>query len=131
MNEQIRNLTRDLSTRGPGEVEHLRSLAAAFGVELPADYLEFMGETDGADGSVGERYLDLWPVAAVLSTAASEPRYEDVLLFAGDGANTIFGFDAQRGGEIVEGDWIGLNRDELIRHGRSLAELLENLAAER
>jgi hypothetical protein len=35
----------------------------------------------------------------------------------GDGANTVYGFDRFRDGEIVEGDWIGLNRDELIAHG--------------
>jgi hypothetical protein len=50
------------------------------------------------------------------------------LLFARDGVNTIYGFDARAGGEIVEGDWIELNRDALIRHGKSFTAFLEALA---
>jgi hypothetical protein len=58
----------------------------------------------------------------------STPRYEGVVLFAGDGANTVYGFDRFRDGEIVEGDWIGLNRDELIAHGKTLAEFLRSIS---
>ena len=41
-----------------------------------------------------------------MQTAQLPPRYDDVMLFAGDGANTIYGFDARSDGEIVEGDWM-------------------------
>jgi hypothetical protein len=34
-------------------------------------------------------------------------------------------------GEIVEGDWIGLSRDELIRHGKTLTEFLRNISGQR
>jgi hypothetical protein len=50
-----------------------------------------------------------------------------VLLFAGNGANTIYGFNAAADGEIVEGDRIGLNQHELIRRGTSFTEFLEAL----
>jgi hypothetical protein len=106
----------------------VRAAAGAHGVELPGDYVEFMGESDGALGDVGEEYLELWPVQEILETAVGETPYEGVLLFAGNGANAIYGFDAQREGEIVEGDWIGLRRDQLISHGRTLKEFLQSLA---
>lgn len=54
-----------------------------------------------------------------------QQRYEDVFLFAGDGSKTIYGFDAAHDNEIVEGDWIGLNRDEMIVHGHTLRRFLE------
>jgi hypothetical protein len=110
-------------------IEALRALAERVGVELPAEYLEFMARSDGGAGEVGSAWIELWPVGEILEAASGEPRYAGVLLFAGDGANTIYGFDALAGGEIVEGDWVGLNRDELIRRGRSFAGFLETLAA--
>jgi hypothetical protein len=128
MDEELRSLTRGLETREPGDVEAVRAAAGAHGVELPGDYLEFMGESDGALGDVGEEYLELWPLQEILETAVGETPYEGVLLFAGNGANAIYGFDAQREGEIVEGDWIGLRRDQLISHGRTLKEFLQSLA---
>jgi hypothetical protein len=131
MDEELRQLVSDLSTRPPGDVEALAAAAGAHGVELPDDYLELMEATDGALGAVGEHYIELWPVQEVLETALGETPYEGVLLFAGDGANTVYGFDGRSAGEIVEGDWIGLGRDELIAHGRTLTELLQNLAADR
>jgi hypothetical protein len=53
----------------------------------------------------------------VLTELESGSHYEGVVLFAGDGANTVYGFDSLRNGLVVEGDWIGLNRDEVIPHG--------------
>jgi hypothetical protein len=131
MDDGLRDLVANLDTRPPGDVAALKAAAGAHGVELPGDYLDFMASSDGADGNVGERYIELWPVQRVLETALGETPYDGVLLFAGNGANTIYGFDGQSAGEIVEGDWIGLAPDELIPHGRTLTELLENLAADR
>jgi len=85
-----------------------------------------MASSDGGDGDVGDGWIEIWPVSRVLSELDSGPRYEGVLLFAGDGANTVYGFD--RDGAVVEGDWIGLNRDELIHHG-SFPEFLRSLAS--
>jgi hypothetical protein len=74
--------------------------------------------------------IELWPVARIESVRESSPRYTGVL-FAGHVADTIYGFDGSRDGEIVEGDWVGLNRDELIPHGRTLTALLRGLDAEK
>jgi hypothetical protein len=56
-----------------------------------------------------------------------EPRYEGVLLFAGDGGNKVYGFDSARGSEIIEGDWIGLARNEVISHGQKEPHTLARL----
>ena len=128
---RIAELTREIERkRRPGDVDLLLRIAREAGLQLPADYVEFMRGADGGEGDVGEALLRLWPVQEIAEEAQAAPRYDGVLLFAGDGANTIYGFDAHNGGEIVEGDWIGLNRDELIPHGRTFLDLLESLAAE-
>jgi len=127
--DELRSLLRAVEIREPADVAALNAVAAASGTPLPKDYLAFMATSDG---EVGAGWIELWPVARIESVRESSPRYEGVLLFAGDGANTIYGFDGSRDGEIVEGDWIGLDREELIPHGRTLTALLRGLdAAER
>jgi hypothetical protein len=86
-----------------------------------------MAQTNGGDGEFGSTWIEFWPVHEILDVAAREPRYEGVLLFAGSGANTIYGFDAAADGEIVEGDWIGLRQDQLIRHGIGFTQFLDAL----
>ena len=97
-------------------------------MSLPHDYLSFMALSDGCDGDLGETWIEIWPAARVLGELERKPRYEGVVVFGGDGANTVYGFDRFRDGEVVEGDWIGLNRDELIAHG-TFADFVTALAA--
>lgn len=121
-------LTRGLMTRPPAQLDALYALARARGLTLPGDYVEFMSASDGGEGDVGNGYVELWPVHKTLEVADRYSVYEDFLAFAGDGKNTIYGFDLRASGEAVEGDWIGLERHELIRHGRTLTELLRAVA---
>lgn len=119
--------TRELVTSSPGRIDELRALAKARGIELPQDYIEFMASSDGS-GDVGDGYIELWPVRKILFAADAPPPYEDFLAFAGDGANTVYGFDLRVSGEIVEGDRIGFARDEVIHHGRTLTALLRSIS---
>lgn len=129
MDDRLEALIGGLDRRPPADVAALVEIAAARGVTLPSDYVEFMTQSDGGDGDVGLSWLELWPVAEIRDAAeASEQRYDGVLLFAGDGGNTVYGFDSLHGNEIVEGDWIGLRRDQLVRRGRTLAEFLQSLS---
>lgn len=111
----------------PGDLEALRALAASCSIRLPADYLDYMASSNGGEGPVGDGWIALWPVWEIVDHQPTN--YEDFLAFAGNGGNVIYGFDAKRGGEIVEGDLIGLGRHEVIPHGRTLTELLRHIAA--
>jgi hypothetical protein len=115
--EETERLLAGVARRPPPDRVALERLLAIAGLRLPDEYVAFMESSDGGDGDVGERWLELWPISRVLDDLLGEPHYNDVVLFAGDGANTVYGFDRGRAGEVVEGDWIGLRRDELIRHG--------------
>jgi hypothetical protein len=120
-----------LVRKPPADPALLSELVANAGVTLAGEYVAFMESSDGAEGDVGNRWVEIWPVERVLEQLESALHYEGVVLFAGDGANTVFGFDRFRDGEVVEGDWIGLNRDELIPHGRTrtFIEFLRSLAS--
>jgi hypothetical protein len=39
----------------------------------------------------------------------------------------VFGFDRTRGGDVVEGDWVGLTREEVVPHG-PFKEFLQGLS---
>jgi hypothetical protein len=123
-----RHLTGDLICERPGDTALLRRLATRMGIVLPFDYVEFMALSDGGAGNVGDGYLEIWDTTGVASIASDNPtRYGDLLLFAGDGANTVYGFESVTS-DILEGDWIGLARDELMPRGRTLTDLLIHIA---
>ena len=118
-----------LDTRAPPDPATVERLTAAAGMTLPNEYLTFMASSDGGEGDLGRTWIEIWPAARVLGELESRPpHYGGVVLFAGNGANTVYGFDRFRDGEVVEGDWIGLNRDELIAHG-TFANFVTNLVA--
>ena len=128
MTPDVERLLEVMTRRPPSDPAALSELVARAEVVLPDDYLAVMRASDGGEGDVGERWVEIWPVARVLEQLETPPHYEGVVLFAGDGANTVFGFDRFRDGQIVEGDWIGLNRDELIVHGATFTDFLRSLA---
>jgi len=124
---ELQQLLVDVTLRPPADRELLDRLREA-SVALPEDYLAFMETSDGGEGDVGRAWLELWPASRVIAELASEPRYEGVALFAGDGANTVYGFDDFRNGAVVEGDWIGLARTELIPRGKTFTDFLRSLS---
>ncbi len=128
MNDELETLLANVSRREPASADALARLPVELGIPLPDDYAAFMKASNGGEGEVGSAWIEIWPVERVGDDPDASPHYQGVVLFAGNGANTIYGFDRFRDGEIVEGDWIGLSRDELIRHGKTLTELLRNIS---
>jgi hypothetical protein len=128
MHPEVERLLASVTRRQPPDPGLLKEMVASAALTLADDYVQFMRTSDGGEGDVGERWIEIWPVERVLEQLESPPHYEGVVLFAGDGANTVFGFDRFRDGQIVEGDWIGLNRDELIPHGATFTDFLRSLA---
>jgi hypothetical protein len=128
MDERLQALLTSTGPRLPADIATLCDIAATHGVELPDDYIEFMTRSDGGEGDLASTWIQMWSVDRINQTidGGANP-YEGVLLFAGDGANTVYGFDAANDSEIIEGDWIGLSRDDLIRHGKSLSSFLADL----
>lgn len=127
-NDVVRTLST-LDKRVPADPATVERLTAAAAMNLPDEYLRFMASSDGGEGDLGRTWIEIWPAARVLGELESRPPHcVGVVLFAGTGANTVYGFRSLRDGEVVEGDWIGLNRDELIAHA-TFANFVTNLAA--
>src|SRR2546425_12757513 len=91
-NDVVRTLST-LDKRVPADPATVERLTAAAGMNLPDEYLRFMASSDGGEGDLGRTWIEIWPAARVLGELESRPPHcGGVVLFAGTGANTGYGF---------------------------------------
>ena len=98
----------------PAEPNVVEDLSSRLGVNLPADYLEFLRQHDGGEGFIGDNYIILWK-AEELADFNREYEVEKyapgILLFGADGGGEGYGFDTQSEGmPIVRVPFIGMER---------------------
>lgn len=136
MNDDLEALASGLERTGgvfPGDLERLVSSLHA---QLPADYLEFMRVSNGAEGPVGEdAYVVLWPVEEIFELNETY-RVDDfapgLVLFGTDGGNTGFAFDRRaEDPQIVSVPLVGMSLGEVELRGSTLTALLRGLSASR
>ena len=126
MNEELKTLFKDFVFDRQSDI----SVTEINGVTLPRDYLEFVIENGGGEGSVGEEgYLQLWSLGEL--TEQNE-FYEvgellpNCALIGTDLSGSKFGVN--RNGEFFAvPDDMGLDSDEIIILCRSFEELIEKI----
>ncbi len=96
MEEHFATLVREMTT-APGAAESaLAELREKVGIGLPADYLAFLRWSNGAAGTSGENYIEIWTAEEVASDShLFEESVPEILFIAGDGAEAVFGFDTR------------------------------------
>jgi hypothetical protein len=135
VNEELSRLVSTLDTT-PGAAPHaLADMAATLNVQLPDDYVDFMRFSNGAEGSVGESYLVVWPVDEIVDLNQTY-RVDDfapgLVLFGGDGGNTGYAFDKRSAPpRIVEVPLIGMDVNATEYCGASFVEFLRYVARDR
>ena len=106
-----------------GELERLRERAA-----LPADFLEFLGSSNGGEGFLGEAYVVIWSVEDIveLNKLYEVERYAPgLLLFGSDGGGEGYAFDTtQEGPPVVRVPLVGMNRSLMCVEGRSFGDFV-------
>lgn len=106
----------------PPHPDDLHWLRKQVGSVVPAAYLAFMEQHDGATADAGE----LWCAADVgrgRDVAPEVDHLAEFVLFGSDGGLEVFAFDER--GEVVVVPWIGSEQDA-IPHG-SFTEFLTRL----
>jgi hypothetical protein len=125
--------------RPPASVEVVRSVERATGVVFPADYVDFMTESNGAEGPIGNSaaYLSLWPIEKIVPLNADYRAAEfwpGLVLFGSDGGGEAYGFMADALNpdrcRVVDVPFIGRWPEDAIEHGHSLLDLLRSLVSE-
>lgn len=97
--------------------------------ELPAGYIEFMSETNGADISFKNRYLILWPLTDLISLNQEYGVDEfapDFFLIGSNGGDTAYGIN-RKSGNIYEMPFIGMSNEEAVFISNDFNGLLNEL----
>jgi hypothetical protein len=80
--------------RGPARKDDLRAARSIAAGALSEDYLEFLRVSDGAEGWVGQNYVQISSARSAADTTAAFARWVPGLyFFTGDGAAGLFAFD--------------------------------------
>ena len=132
--QEIRRLTAGLRKPQGASRQSLEKAGKALGIAFPDDYVEFMLESDGAEGPIGKSsYLALYPVGALVDNQrnyAVDELAPGLVLFGSDGGGTAYAFDKRSSAvEIVEVPFIPLSLEEARPVGRSFESFLAFLAA--
>ncbi len=135
MNSKILELTKKLKkTKGASDVS-LKKLETDLGFSLPADYVEFMRSTNGAEGFVGGNYyLILWPVEEIIPSNkgyAVDEFTPSLKIFGSNGGGTAYAFDTRSNEvSIVEMPFVSISLDEVKPCGVTFLDFLQYLAAQ-
>jgi len=101
-------------------------------IGAPADFVEFVGSFDGAEGWVGDSYVSLWPAADVIAnneTIQVDALAPGLLLFGSDGGTEAYGFDRRANPWlVVRVPFVGLSRDRIEVIATSVTDWLVEAA---
>jgi hypothetical protein len=119
------HLAAEMSFAPPASAAAIERAVAQFGSRLPAEYLQFLGEHNGAEGAVGE-------IVAAEELAFADEKYPELdhlaglVVFGSDGGLEAFAFDEH--GEVLVIPWIG-GREDAIPQG-SFVEFTKRLVSD-
>src|SRR5262245_36498938 len=113
MDPRIPELTKGLKKNPGADERTLRQMTSSIGVGLPADYVEFLLSSNGAEGPIGQgSYVSVWPVeeVKVLNDEYAVNEFAPgLLLFGSDGGDTGYAFDTRFKEErVVEVPFVGM-----------------------
>lgn len=128
MNQRLDNFTLN----APADDNRLVDAETHFGLQLPAQYKNFMSEHDGGEGFVGDQYLILWR-ASELPEFNREYEVEKyapgLLVFGSNGGGEAFAFDTRDSSmRIVMVPFVGMSLKDAAPVADSFENFLSNLA---
>lgn len=97
MNKNTKNFFAAEDLEPPATEEKVKEAEAKLGIVFPAEYKEFMLESNGAEGDIGENsYLAIWNIEEIveLNEAYNVNRFTPGLVYFGsDGGGMAYAFD--------------------------------------
>ncbi len=116
--------------KNPGvSLSSLQNVQEELGFKFPVEYADFLLESNGAEGPIGNAYLVLWALEKIKSW---NQMYEvdkyapHLILFGSDGGDMGFAFDKRfELPPIVEIAYMDLGLEEPKTRGRTFLEFME------
>jgi hypothetical protein len=124
--ETLRRL--DVTMREGASDEDIRATAEAAGEPLSDDYLSFLRVSNGAEGWIGENYLQLSEARQAAETTSSFSEFvPGLFFFGGDGGEGLFAFDLRTDRGVVITHTDDLELDGLVRAAESFTAFVRFL----
>jgi cell wall assembly regulator SMI1 len=109
----------------------IHSAESALGVNLPSDYVEFLGRSNGGEGFIGGSYLVLWKAEELKpfnDDYGADVYAPGLLLFGSDGAGEAYAFDTNSNKwTIVQVPFIGMDLRYAVNLCNNFSEFLQHL----
>jgi hypothetical protein len=127
----LAELIAQMELRPGASVALVQDVQSRLGFRLPRDYVEFITESNGAEGFVGNSYLVLWPIEEIIPTNdAYQVRVfaPGLLLFGSDGGGEAYAFDTRSGKmPVVSVPFVGMSLAAAKKLSRTFSGFLECL----
>jgi SMI1 / KNR4 family (SUKH-1) len=91
-------LTKGLTGGSPEPIEAVAAIGQALNVEWPPGFAEFLAQSGGGEGWIGESYLVVWPPGEIVANNEAMKVAEfapNLVGFATDGGGELFAFDRE------------------------------------
>ena len=115
----------------PAREPELSALISRLPFDPPPGYVEFLRESDGAEGMLGESYLAIWSSSQLLKRNEEYGVAEfapHLFLFGSDGGGEAYAFDTRANPiAIVRVPFVGFDEETMLAH--SFGEFMEHLSA--
>jgi hypothetical protein len=134
MSSAVENILAYMKKRPGASEAGLRNLVQSSWVPLPEWYLSLLRISNGAEGSVGSSYLDLWPAEEVISNNndyCSQKFHPGMLLFGSNLGGVAYAFDGRDGkSSIVEVPFDSIDPADVIHRGDAADDFLQFLISQ-
>ena len=133
MDENLKKLTNKMELNPPTSREILEDVGTTLGIRLPDHYIEFMLESNGAEGNVGTRsYLAIWPAEQIVQLNEDYAVNEftpGLVYFGSDGGGMAYAFDKRENDSpvVVEFPFESIHIKDTKLCGKTFVEFLQYL----
>ena len=131
MEDETNKILAKLAYRPGADTAQIFETERQLDVRLPDDYREFLEFSNGAEGFIGDNYLDLWRVEdlPVRNKHYEVHRYAPGLfIFGSDGGGEAFGFDVRTPKvRVVQMPFVGMEWGVALEVGNSFTEFIHGM----
>lgn len=128
-NQKFKKFTEKLTLNPPAIIDQIKEVEKHFQIEFPSDYVDFMLQSDGAEGSINEAYVQLWKIEDLPRRNAGyefKKDFADLILFGSDGGGEAYAFEKQNNMFIVNPPYIG-SPEDTRKCAKTFSEFLQYL----